>query len=73
MQETRNNSRNITATYILLLYFDTYAYLSLPNKRSCYVFSTRNKCCEILASYGITNQCVIQSYLKSPDCGASMS
>ena len=36
-------------------------------------FSTRNNCCEFLAFYGVTTQSVIQSFLKAPVCGASLS
>ena len=37
----------------LLLLFGTRAYLLLPDKVSCYIFSAENNCCEFLASYGI--------------------
>ena len=36
-------------------------------------FSTRNNCCEFLAFYGVTTQSVIQSFYKTPVCGASLS
>ena len=41
----------------LLLHFGTCAYLFSPEEGSCYIFSTRNNCCEFLAYYG-----VIQSF-----------
>ena len=59
--------------YYIMHYFGTRAYLFSPEEGSCYVFSTRNNCCEFLASYGIIIQSVIQSYLKTPACGASLS
>ena len=37
----------------LLLHFGTRTYLYSPDEGSCYVFSTRNICCEFLASYGV--------------------
>ena len=69
MQEIRNNSfgskiRSTTHSNALLLYFSTRAYLFSPEERSCYVFLTRNNCCEFLASYGVIIQSVIQSLLK---------
>ena len=57
----------------LLFYFGTRAYLFSPDEGSCYIFSTRNNCCEFLASYGVISQSVIQSFLKTPVCGASLS
>ena len=36
-------------------------------------FSTRNNCCEFLAFYGVITQSVIQSFLKTLVCGASLS
>ena len=36
-------------------------------------FSTRNNCCEFLAFYGVNTQSVVQSFLKTPVCGASLS
>ena len=57
----------------LLLHFGTRAYLFSPEEGSCYVFSTRNNCCEFLAFYGVISQSVIQSFLKTPVCGASLS
>ena len=36
-------------------------------------FSTRNNCCEFLAFYGVITQSVLQSFLKTPVCGASLS
>ena len=42
-------------------------------KGTCHTFSTRNNCCEFLASYGVNIQSVIQSYLKTPVFGASLS
>ena len=46
----------------LLLHFGTRAYLFSPEEGSCYVFSTRNNCCELLAFYGVITQSVIQSW-----------
>ena len=62
--------RNVT---MWLLHFTTRAYLFSPDEGSCCIFSTRNNCCEFLASYGVIIQSVIQSYLKTPVCGASLS
>ena len=36
-------------------------------------FSTRNNCCEFLAFYGVNTQSIIQSFLKTTVCGASLS
>ena len=55
-------SYNVTVT--LLLYFGTRAYLFSPNKGSCYVSSTRNNCCEFLASYGVTFHSFKKSYFS---------
>ena len=57
----------------LLLYFGICVYLFLPDKGLCYVFFTRNNFCKFLASYGVIIQSVIQSYLKTSICGASLS
>ena len=54
----------------MLLHFCTRAYLFSPDKGSCYIFSTRNNCCEFLASYGVILQSDIQLYFKTPVCGA---
>ena len=35
-------------------------------KGSCCAFSTRNNCCEFLASYGVNFQSDTNSYLKTP-------
>ena len=67
MQETRNNC------FGLLLLFGTRAYLFSPDESSCCIFSTRNNCCEFLAYYGFIVQGIIQSFLKMPVCGASLS
>ena len=48
----------------LLLYFGTCAYLFLPDEGSCYIFSTRNNCCEFLASSGVIIQSVTQSLYR---------
>ena len=42
------------------VHFGTRAYLFSPEEGSCYVFSTRNNCCEFLASDGV----IFQSVLK---------
>ena len=60
-------------TGTVLLYFGTHAYLFSSDKGSCYVFSTRNNCCEFLASNGVIIQSVTQLFLKSPVCGASLT
>ena len=59
--------------YTLLIHFGTCSYLFSPDKRSCYIFSTRNNCCEFLASYSVIIQSVTQSFLKTPVCGASLT
>ena len=41
---------------MLLLFCGTYAYLSSTDEGSCYVFMTRNNCCEFLAYYGVNLQ-----------------
>ena len=41
--------------------FGTHAYLFLPDKGLCYIFSTQNNCCEFLVYYGVFVQSVIQS------------
>ena len=58
---------------MLLLYFGTRTYLFSPNEGSCYVFLTRNNCCQFLAFYGTVIQSAIQSHLKTLVCGASLS
>ena len=88
MQETSNNcfgskivarpffrrkQVSTSAEGTLLLLFGTRAYLFSPEEGSCYVFSTRNNCCEFLAFYGVVTQSVTQSFLKTPVCGASLS
>ena len=67
----KHECRNVTAT--LQLHFGTRAYLFSPHEGSCYIFSTRNNCCEFLASYGVFIQSVTQSFLKTPVCGASLT
>ena len=61
-----NNNSNVRCCYISALVLS-------PEERSCYVFSTLNSCCEFLAFYGVITQSVIQSFLKTPVCGASFS
>ena len=48
----------------LLLHFGTRAYLFYPDEGSCYLFPTRNNCCEFLASYVVIFQIVIKSYFS---------
>ena len=48
----------------LLSYFDNSAYLFSPDEGSCYILSTRNNCCEILAHYGVIIRSFIQSISK---------
>ena len=57
----------------LLLHFGTRAYLFSLEEGLYYGFSTRHNCCEFLASYSVIIQRVIQSYLKTPVCGTSLS
>ena len=57
----------------LLLHFGTRAFLFLPDEGSCYIFSTRNNCCQFLAPYCVNIQSVTQSFLKTPVCGASLT
>ena len=84
MQETRNNyfgSKNVARPFFrrkqvtgtLLLLFGTRAYLFSPEEGLGYVFPTQNNCCEFLAFYGVITQSVIQPFLKTPVCGASLS
>ena len=82
MQETRYNcfgSKKRSTTLLqaktgrLLLHFGTRVYLFSPEEGSCYVFLTRNNCCEFLTFFGVITQSVIQSFLKTPVCGASLS
>ena len=40
----------------------TRAYLFTPEEGSCYAFSTRNNCCEFLASDGVIFQSVIKLF-----------
>ena len=58
---------------MLLLHFGTRACLFSPDKGSCYVFSTRNNCCEFLASDGVIFQSVIKPFLKTPVFGAPLT
>ena len=58
---------------MLLLHFGTRAYLFLPDKGSCYIFSTQSNCCEFLASYSVILYSDIQPYFKTPVCGAPFS
>ena len=53
-------------------HFVIHAYKS-PDKALCYGFSTRNNCCEFCAFYGTVFQSDIQSYFKTPVCGAPLS
>ena len=64
MHESRNAHRNVTAMSTLLLHFGNRSYLFSPDERSCYIFSTRNNCCEFLASYGVTFK-VLSNHLSS--------
>ena len=68
-----------------LLYVGTLArwYVAVAFRHSCLTvfawrrvvlrFSTQNNCCEFLAFYGVNTQSVIESFLKTPVCGASLS
>ena len=44
-----------------------------PEEGSCYVFSTRNNCCEFLASGGVIFQSFIKPFFKRLIFGASLS
>ena len=44
-----------------------------PDERSCNVFSTRNNCCEFLASHGVAFQSFIKSFFKTLGFGAALS
>ena len=68
-----NNMNAKCNSNVLLLNFATQAYLFSPDEGSCYVFPTRNNCCEFLASNEVIIQRVIQLCMKEPDCGASLS
>ena len=50
-----------------LLFWGTRDYLFSSDEESCYVFSTRNNCCEFLAPDGANFQSVRQSYYFSFD------
>ena len=54
----KHECRNVTATLTAII---TRAYLFSPDQGLCYVFSTRNNCCELFASYGVIFQSVIKS------------
>ena len=58
---------------MLLFYFGTHAYLFSPEEWSCYIFTTRNNCCQFLPSYGVIIQSVTQIFLKTSVCGASLT
>ena len=55
-----------------LLHFGTRAYLFSPKEGSCYVFSTRNNCCEFLATDGVIFQSVTKPFFKTPVFGAPL-
>ena len=56
--------RKITAMCftVVLLVYGTRAYLFWPDEKACYVFSTRNNCCEFLVSHGVILQTDIQPH-----------
>ena len=56
-----------------LLHFGTRAYLLSPGEGSCCIFSTRNNCCEFLASYGAILQNDTQPCFKMPVSSAALS
>ena len=56
--------KQISTSAEMLLYFSTHAYLFLPDKGWCYIFSTQNNCCKFLASYGVIIQSATQSFMK---------
>ena len=58
----KDNTIRWKLTRTLLLLFGTRAYLSSPNEGSCYIFSTRNNCCEFLVSHGVILQTDIQPH-----------
>ena len=37
--------------------------VNTPDEGSCYIFSARNNCCELFASYGVFMQSVTQSFM----------
>ena len=51
--------------HTLLLYFGSRAYLFSPEEGSCYVFTTRNNCCEFLAFYGVIQSKPRSAYLRN--------
>ena len=67
----------------LMLHFGTRAYLFSFDEGSCYVFTTRNNCCEFLASFQSVffSKCenflffkvYIKSFIKTPVFGAPLS
>ena len=66
-RSTHFRPETIVASFLHLM------VILIPDKWSCYEFSTRNNCCEFLAFYGVIVQSVIQSYLKMLVRGASSS
>ena len=71
MQETRNNC--FGSKKRSNVHFGNRAYLFSPKEGSCYVFSTRNNCCEFLASDGVISQSVIKPFFKPLVFGASLT
>ena len=60
--------------YLVLYVAVTFWHSCLPVFAWCYFFLTRSNCLlnEFLAFYGVITQSVIQSFLKTPICGASL-
>ena len=74
MQETCNNcfgSKNVARPFFRRKQLSTSA--EMQQKGRATFFSTRNNCCEFLAFYGVITQSDIQSFLKTPVCGTSLS
>ena len=61
-----------SSTYVAVIFWHSCIPFS-PGEWSWYIFSTRNNYCQFLASYGVIIQTFIQSFLKTPLCGASLS
>ena len=65
--------KQVSTSGTLLLHFGTRAYLFRCEEGPCYVFSTRNNCCEFLASDGVIFQSVIKPFFKMPVFGAPLT
>ena len=54
------------------IYYCTPNYLFASGEELCYIFLTRNNCCELLASDGVMLQSDQQSYFKTSVCDVTM-